>query len=246
MPTVISMGGDGATYDIASRAVARAQHLDADQGRRAQYGAYSNTGGQASTASLTAQDSDLSRYGGAHHGKQTNARSSRSSPPSTPTSTWCRAPRRCRGISSSTWSSSQPQRSPAVLDVYTPCQGEQGIADPEPAGMRALGDHRMNPVFVHDPRRGASLHERFSLEGNPTRQGLGDRHDRARGERRDQAARNPMTPADFALTEGRFRKHFHRLKPDAVGVPVVEYIDLSPPIGRARRRSSGRRTTARR
>ena len=33
-------------------------------------GAYSNTGGQASTASLTGQDSDLSRFGAAHAGKQ--------------------------------------------------------------------------------------------------------------------------------------------------------------------------------
>ncbi len=25
----------------------------------------------------------------------------------------------------------------------------------------------MSPVFVHDPRRGADLHSRFSLDGNP-------------------------------------------------------------------------------
>ncbi len=37
----------------------------------------------------------------------------------------------------------------------------------------------------------------------------------------------PMTPADFALTEGRFRKQFHRLAADAVGVATHEYIELS-------------------
>jgi pyruvate-ferredoxin/flavodoxin oxidoreductase len=38
----------------------------------------------------------------------------------------------------------------------------------------------------------------------------------------------PMTPADFALTEGRFRKQFHKLPAGAAGVPIHEYIDLSP------------------
>jgi pyruvate-ferredoxin/flavodoxin oxidoreductase len=38
----------------------------------------------------------------------------------------------------------------------------------------------------------------------------------------------PLTPADFAFTEGRFKKHFKRL-PDGAnnGVPVHEFIDLS-------------------
>jgi len=37
----------------------------------------------------------------------------------------------------------------------------------------------------------------------------------------------PLTPADFAATEGRFKKQFRKLPADAVGVPVAEYIDLS-------------------
>ena len=120
--------------------------------------------------------------------------------------------------------------SPAVLDVYTPCQGEQGIADPQASRHARLAVvSRMNPVFVHDPRRGASLHERFSLEGNPDAD-----KDWATGtiEYVENGATKllavPMTPADFALTEGRFRKHFHRLRDDADGVPVPEYIDLGP------------------
>ncbi len=55
-----------------------------------------------------------------------------------------------------------------MLDVYTPCQGEQGIADPEASRHGRLAvESRMSPVFVHDPRRGADLHSRFSLDGNP-------------------------------------------------------------------------------
>ncbi len=36
----------------------------------------------------------------------------------------------------------------------------------------------------------------------------------------------PLTPADFAYAEGRFKKHFKRLAEDADGVPVHEYIGL--------------------
>ena len=36
----------------------------------------------------------------------------------------------------------------------------------------------------------------------------------------------PLTPADFALTEGRFKKQFRPLAADAVGVPVHEYVEL--------------------
>ncbi|HME86509.1 MAG TPA: pyruvate-flavodoxin oxidoreductase, partial [Roseiarcus sp.] len=37
----------------------------------------------------------------------------------------------------------------------------------------------------------------------------------------------PLTPADFALIEGRFRKQFRPLAADLVGAPIHEYIDLS-------------------
>jgi len=40
-------------------------------------------------------------------------------------------------------------------------------------------------------------------------------------------ARKPLTPADFAATESRFKKQFRRLAADAVGVPVHEYIELA-------------------
>ena len=53
----------------------------------------------------------------------------------------------------------------------------------------------------------------------------------------------PLTPADFALGETRFKKHFQPLKGDADGVPMAEYIDArSRQRARARHRSSGRQT----
>ena len=88
----------------------------------------------------------------------------------------------------------------------------------------------MSPVFVHDPRRGNSLQEWFSLDGNPA-------PDKDWGNTTleyvdaDGAAKlleMPMTPADFALKETRFKKHFRPLGAAENGVPVHEYIDLAP------------------
>jgi len=117
-----------------------------------------------------------------------------------------------------------------VLDVYAPCQAENGIADASGSqhGKMAV-ESRTSPVFVHDPRRAADLHARFSLDGNPdvakdwTTQTIEYVEDGA-----TKLLEVPLTPADFALTEGRFKKQFRRLAADAVGVPVHEYVDLSP------------------
>ncbi|MBP0574383.1 hypothetical protein J8J27_27140, partial [Mycobacterium tuberculosis] len=58
--------------------------------------------------------------------------------------------------------------SPAVLDIYTPCQAEHGIADAAASQRGRLAvESRMSPVFVHDPLKGATLHETFALDGNP-------------------------------------------------------------------------------
>jgi pyruvate-ferredoxin/flavodoxin oxidoreductase len=90
-------------------------------------------------------------------------------------------------------------------------------------------ESRMNPVFVHDPRKGQRLDERFSLEGNPdpdktwtttTLEYLDDAGQL-------QLMEMPFTPASFALTEGRFKKHFSALPAEAKALPVEEYIELS-------------------
>ena len=119
--------------------------------------------------------------------------------------------------------------SPAVLDIYTPCQGEQGIADAQASRHGRLAvESRMNPVFVYDPRRSGDLHGRFSLDGNPD-----EDKDWATGtieyveDGVTKLMEQPLTPADFALSEGRFKKQFRPLAAGAAGVPMHEYIDLA-------------------
>ncbi len=231
LPSVISMGGDGATYDIGFGALSRLLSTSTPiKVVVLNTGAYSNTGGQASTASLTGQDSDLARFGAAHSGKQEERKELALIAAFHPNVFVVQS---CAGMQGHFLKHVveflNHNDSPAVLDVYTPCQGEQGIADPQASRHGRLAvESRMSPLFVHDPRRGADLHSRFSLDGNPDAD-------------KDWATNTieyvedgalklmeaPLTPADFALIEGRFRKQFRPLAAAAAGVPIHEYVKLS-------------------
>ena len=248
LPTVISMGGDGATYDIGFGALSRLLSTSTPiKVVVLNTGAYSNTGGQASTASLTGQDSDLSRFGAAHAGKQEERKElapDRRVPSERVRGAELRA--RCKGhFLKHVVEFLNHNDSPAVFDVYTPCQGEQGIADPQASRHARLAvESRMSPLFVHDPSRGADLHSRFSLDGNPdldkdwTMGTIEYVEDGA-----TKLMQAPLTPADFALSEGRFRKQFRVLAAEADSVPIHEYIEASARRnGPARRLSSGRPT----
>jgi pyruvate-ferredoxin/flavodoxin oxidoreductase len=232
LPTVISMGGDGATYDIGFGALSRLLATTTPiKVVVLNTGVYSNTGGQASTASLTGQDSDLSRFGAAHRGKQDQRKELGLIAAFHPSVLVVQSSTALQGHF---WSNLMKyltyNESPAVLDVYTPCQAEHGIADAVASRHARLAiESRMNPVFVHDPRGGVDLHKRFSLDGN-----LDVDKDWATTSLEyvengaPKLMKMPFTPADFAATETRFKKQFRPLPADAIGVPVHEYIDLAP------------------
>ncbi|HEY0283617.1 MAG TPA: thiamine pyrophosphate-dependent enzyme, partial [Rhizomicrobium sp.] len=230
LPTVISMGGDGATYDIGFGALSRLLATSTPiKVVVLNSGTYSNTGGQASTSSLTGQDSDLARFGAVHKGKQEDRKELGLIAAFHPNVFVVQSCTALQGhFMKSVMEYLNHNDSPAVLDVYAPCQAENGIGDS--AGSRhgrMAVESRVSPVFVHDPRRAASLRGRFVLDGNPdadkdwTTTSIEYVEDGA-----TKLLEVPLTPADFALTEGRFKKQFRRLAADAAGVPVAEYIDL--------------------
>ena len=131
LPTVISMGGDGATYDIGFGALSRLLSTSTPiKVVVLNSGAYSNTGGQASTASLTGQDSDLSRFGAAHSGKQDDRKELALIAAFHPNVFVVQSCAALPGhFLKHVMEFLNHNDSPAVLDIYTPCQGEQGIAD---------------------------------------------------------------------------------------------------------------------
>jgi pyruvate/2-oxoacid:ferredoxin oxidoreductase beta subunit len=99
---------------------------------------------------------------------------------------------------------------PAVIIAYTPCMPEHGIADDAATRQAKLAvDSRAFPLYTYDPRRGPSIAERLSLQGNPAL-------------KEDWSAAPDGTPIDFlafARTEGRFGPHFA-----ADGTPTVEIL----------------------
>jgi pyruvate-ferredoxin/flavodoxin oxidoreductase len=232
MPTLISMGGDGATYDIGFGALSRLLTTDTPVKIVVlNSGAYSNTGGQSSTASFTAQDSDLARFGATHRGKQEDRKelgliaSFHPKVYVTQTSTAFQ-----NHFMKSLMEFLNYNDSPALLDVYTPCQPEHGISDAASnRNARLAVESRMSPLFVHDPRRGEATHEWFSLDGNPD----ADKDWTTRTIEyvdTDGSAKLmeiALTPADFAFEEGRFKRHFTQLAADQNEIPVDAFIDLS-------------------
>jgi len=233
LPTVMTIGGDGATYDIGFGALSRI--LASDTPLKVlvlNTGAYSNTGGQASTSSFIGQDSDLARFGAAHSGKHEARKelgliaSFHSNVFVCSTSTALQNHFLKNAMEFLTYSDS-----PAVLDVYTPCQGEHGIADNISARQSRLAvESRMNPVFVHDPRRGKNLHDWFSLDGNPDPQSVWTTTtlEYLDDDGKLQLKSMALTPAHFALGEIRFKKQFKKLSTDAANLVAIEdFIDLS-------------------
>ena len=233
LPTVMTVGGDGANYDIGFGAVSRILASDSPVKMLVlDSGAYSNTGGQISTASLTGQDSDLARFGGAHHGKHEARKELALLASFHPHVYVCSTSTAMHGHFLSATSQFLEYTSGAsLMDVYTPCGSEHGISEAASNTRARLAvESRVHPLFVHDPRRGSTLHDRFSLDGNPapdqawassTVEYLDD-------EGNLRLLETPLTPAEFAMGEVRFAKQFRRLTPveEADALPIHEYVEL--------------------
>jgi pyruvate-ferredoxin/flavodoxin oxidoreductase len=234
MPAVLTIGGDGASYDIGFGAMSRVLTAGTPVKMLVlNTGAYSNTGGQASTASFIGQDADLARLGKAHAGKIEGRKELGLLAAFHPNVYSCVTATALHGHFLKTAMEVLGfQDGAAVMDVYTPCGTENGIPeDLSNAHSRLAVESRMSPVFVHDPRRGSSLSERFSLDGNPDpdRTWTTSTLQFVDGEGQLQLMTTPLTPAEFALGEVRFKKQFRKLTGDAEAnaVPIAEFVELS-------------------
>ena len=211
-PPIISMGGDGAMLDIGfqnlSRLLAsgkpiRVVVLDTQ--------VYSNTGGQACTSGYTGQVSDMSAYGKSIHGK-TEVRKE--------LALIAIAHRGVYVHQTSQAAASHlisgvlkglHKRRPVLFNVYTPCPVEHGLADDwsQHAARFAL-ESRAFPFLTYDPDGGPSFADCLSLEGNPSPNDPWPTYslkyvDDAGAE---QTMDLPVTIADWAATEVRFKQHF--------------------------------------
>ncbi len=233
IPAVLTISGDGAAFDIGFGALSRVlaggtpiKSLVLDTG------GYSNTGGQASTASFPGQDADLARYGSAHTGKTETRKELSLLAAFHPGVFVCSTATAYHGHFLRAAADMLSFSDGAALMVsYAPCDTENGMPeDLANARSRLAVESRMSPLFVHDPRRGRSLPERFSLAGNPDPDQLWSTQtlDYLDESRNLKLMTIPLTPADFALGEVRFAKQFRWLAvhEEASAVPMVDYIEL--------------------
>jgi len=231
LPLVLTISGDGAAYDIGFGAMSRVMASQTPiKMLILDTGGYSNTGGQASTASFTGQNADLARYGKAHPGKEEKRKE-------LPILAALHPNVFVASVSSAMHAHffaaaarllAYPHGS-GLLQAYTPCDFEQGFAD-DLANQRAnlAVRSRMAPLFVHDPMGGPSIADRLSLDGNPeidkpwaTRNLKYVDETGATG-----VMTTPLTPAEFAYGEVRFAKHFKPLGDAPNPTPIVDYVNL--------------------
>jgi pyruvate ferredoxin oxidoreductase beta subunit len=195
------LGGDGAMYDIGFQSLSRMLCSGMDiKVLVLDTQVYSNTGGQASTASFTAQEAKMSPYGRVQPGKVERRKELSNIAFMHP---------EVYVAQSSTAYVNHFQRAirdanefpgPALVNVFTTCQPEHGVGDDMAIEQsRRAVQSRAFPLFVHDPRKGERMRERLSLRGNPSM--TEDWHT-------DAKTGNPYTFTDFARTEGRFRRQF--------------------------------------
>lgn len=197
------IGGDGAMFDIGfqslSRMLASGMNikvlvLDTQ--------VYSNTGGQASTSTYMGQNAKMSVHGKAIQGK-TERRKEIAQIAMMHPRTFV-AQTTCAHVNHFYRSCIDAMEfdGPAVVCCYTTCQPEHGVADNMATDQARLAvDTRAFPLMVYDPRKGDTIRERLSLQGNPAVN--------------DDWWQNPKSGEqvdfiDFCRSEGRFGKHFDR------------------------------------
>ena len=229
-PPVVSLGGDGAMYDIGFQNLSRAlmsgmpiKVLVVDTQ------VYSNTGGQACTSGFTGQVSDMAPYGSARHGKQ-EARKEIS---------LIGMAHRTAYVMQSTIAHTNHllegfidglnSRRPALFNIYAVCPPEHGVGDDRAVDQSKLAvEGRAYPLFKFDPDAGVTFSECVTLEGNPSMETdwpvYSLKYKDEAGQQKTMSL--PMTFADFAATEARFGKQFKKAPPETWNEDMVPLADF--------------------
>jgi len=231
-PPVVTLGGDGAMYDIGfqnlSRLMASGKPIKVIV---VDTQVYSNTGGQACTSGFIGQVSDMAEYGKVWKGKPE---------PRKEIGLIAMAHRNTYVLQATLANTSQmiegfidglTTKRPALFNLYTTCQPEHGVGDDMGAHQAKLAmESRAYPIFKYNPDKGVKPEEAFDLSGNPAIDQLWPTYRLKYMENgREKSMEVAMTFADFALTEGRFRKHFRKVPRDAWNenmLLLTEFLEL--------------------
>jgi len=232
-PPVTAVGGDGAMYDIGfqnlSRALASGMPikvliLDTQ--------VYSNTGGQSCTSGFIGQVADMAPYGKQWKGKTEIRKEMGIIGMAHRTSYILQS-----SIANVThmiegFVDGLNSRRPAMFNLYTTCQPEHGVADDATDMQTKMAlDSRAYPLFKYNPDIGTTFKECCDIDGNPSIDKDWITYDLTYTDESGNEAKMtlPFTFADWALTEGRFRKQFSKAPQAAWNddmVPLHEFLDM--------------------
>jgi pyruvate-ferredoxin/flavodoxin oxidoreductase len=228
-PPVVALGGDGAMYDIGfqnlSRMMASGMPIKVIV---VDTQVYSNTGGQACTSGFIGQVSDMAQFGKVNKGK---------SEPRKEIGLIAMAHRNTYVLQSTLANTSHMiegfidglmAKRPALFNLYTTCQPEHGVGDDLGAHQAKLAvESRAYPIFKYNPENGVKPEDAFDLDGNPAMDQTWPTYQlRYLENGREKTMEVAMTFADFAITEGRFRKHFRKVPRDAWNDNMVLLSDF--------------------
>ncbi len=234
-PPLFAVGGDGAMLDIGLQNLSRLMATNKPiRVLVVDTQVYSNTGGQACTSGFTGQVSDMAAYGRGQHGKEEVRKELAlisiahrgvyvlQSSQATPTHLFAGV---LKGL--------QAKR-PAIFIVSTPCPVEWGIGDDAaPHAAQLALESRAVPNLIYDPEAGPDIADCLDLESNPSLDqdwpSYDLKYEDENGE--EQSLTIPVTIADWAASESRFKKHFRPLANDVSEdevAPFHEYLELPP------------------
>jgi len=229
-PPVAVFGGDGAMYDIGFQNLSRALMsgkplkivvLDTQ--------VYSNTGGQACTSGFTGQISDMAPFGKVNLGKQEIRKEIGLIAMAHRTAFVMQSTIAFPNHMIEGFIEGLMSKRPALFNCYTSCQPEHGIGDDMGHHQAKLAvESRAYPLFRFNPDLGVTPEECFELEGNPAMDDPWPIYPLIYHEGgRQKQLQLPLTFADFAITEIRFRKHFRMAPRDTWHenmIPLAEFI----------------------
>jgi pyruvate-ferredoxin/flavodoxin oxidoreductase len=229
-PPVVSLGGDGAMYDIGFQNLSRAlmsgmpiKILVVDTQ------VYSNTGGQACTSGFIGQVSDMAPFGTASRGKQETRKEISLIGMAHRTSYVMQGTIAHVNHLLESYVDGLNSRRPALFNIYAVCPPEHGVGDDRSVDQSKLAvEGRAYPLFRFDPDAGTTFSECVSLEGNPSLEDDWPSYsltylDEAGAQ---QSMTLPLTFADFAATEARFLKQFKKAPPETWNENMVMLADF--------------------
>lgn len=210
LPKIWAVGGDGGMGDIGFQNVSKVvlQNRPNVNIIMLDTQVYSNTGGQNSESSVMPGGFDMNQAGPATEGKQTEMKSVAMSLLNGHGSPFIA--RGSIGGSASLYKNiidALCYRGTSYIQAYTPCMPEHGIPDHASSKQAQLArDSRVFPEFVNNPAQGEFFHQTLSLKGNPDPDK--DWYMKIIPGSKERYA---YTPAHWAITEARFKKHHKKV-----------------------------------